>query len=403
MRAAVLVLCVLASLAAVVAAAGEGSSPSSSSSAARAFPLLSKLRSQRLADEKAPGADGHSYRTAAVASEQGAAVEAEALSAHIVALVNSHPNSTWTAGYNGYFRGKSFDFLKASCGTKIDAAKFTTNAVADVPASTAAPVLTSPASSAAAALPASFDARQRWGIKCPSLYDIRDQSGCGSCWAVASAATMTDRQCIASDGAKTSYLSALHVLTCCGEECGSCKGGYPIKAFDMWRDRGVVTGGDFGDEGTCQPYKWEPCQHHVSGPRPKCTAIDETPSCQNRCTGRGEFAQELSKGATSYALSSSEDSIMQEIYEHGPVTAGFMVYSDFPSYRGGVYQHLYGESVGGHAIKVLGWGEENGTKYWLCANSWNVDWGIGGYFKIRRGTNEGGIESMMWSGKASKA
>lgn len=41
----------------------------------------------------------------------------------------------------------------------------------------------------------------------------------------------------------------------------------------------------------------------------------------------------------------------------------------------GVYQHVTGDMLGGHAIKVLGWGEENGTPYWLAANSWNSDWG----------------------------
>lgn len=44
----------------------------------------------------------------------------------------------------------------------------------------------------------------------------------------------------------------------------------------------------------------------------------------------------------------------------------------------GVYQHVTGSELGGHAVKVLGWGEENGTPYWLVANSWNSDWGDNG-------------------------
>lgn len=44
----------------------------------------------------------------------------------------------------------------------------------------------------------------------------------------------------------------------------------------------------------------------------------------------------------------------------------------------GVYKHLTGAAVGGHAIKILGWGEENSTPYWLAANSWNTDWGDNG-------------------------
>lgn len=49
--------------------------------------------------------------------------------------------------------------------------------------------------------------------------------------------------------------------------------------------------------------------------------------------------------------------------------------------------------MGGHAVKVLGYGVENGEKYWLCANSWNEEWGNQGYFKILRGDDECGIES----------
>lgn len=39
---------------------------------------------------------------------------------------------------------------------------------------------------------------------------------------------------------------------------------------------------------------------------------------------------------------------------------------------------MTGDILGGHAIKILGWGEENGTPYWLAANSWNSDWGDNG-------------------------
>jgi hypothetical protein len=33
--------------------------------------------------------------------------------------------------------------------------------------------------------------------------------------------------------------------------------------------------------------------------------------------------------------------------------------------------------------RLLGWGEEAGTPYWLVANSWNYDWGDNGTFKER--------------------
>ena len=41
----------------------------------------------------------------------------------------------------------------------------------------------------------------------------------------------------------------------------------------------------------------------------------------------------------------------------------------------GVYKHTTGQPLGGHAIKIMGWGTEQGEDYWLVANSWNPDWG----------------------------
>lgn len=34
--------------------------------------------------------------------------------------------------------------------------------------------------------------------------------------------------------------------------------------------------------------------------------------------------------------------------------------------------------MGGHAVRILGWGVEDGTPYWLVGNSWNTDWGDNG-------------------------
>ncbi|GBM91116.1 hypothetical protein AVEN_133529-1, partial [Araneus ventricosus] len=40
-----------------------------------------------------------------------------------------------------------------------------------------------------------------------------------------------------------------------------------------------------------------------------------------------------------------------------------------------VYRHVTGQEIGLHAVRILGWGTESGTAYWLVANSWNTDWG----------------------------
>lgn len=49
---------------------------------------------------------------------------------------------------------------------------------------------------------------------------------------------------------------------------------------------------------------------------------------------------------------------------NGPVEGAFTVYEDLLQYKEGVYQHTTGKMLGGHAIRILGWGVENDTPYW---------------------------------------
>jgi cathepsin B len=44
----------------------------------------------------------------------------------------------------------------------------------------------------------------------------------------------------------------------------------------------------------------------------------------------------------------------------------------------GVYKHVTGYELGGHAVKIIGYGVENGQDYWLAVNSWNEDFGDNG-------------------------
>ena len=97
-----------------------------------------------------------------------------------------------------------------------------------------------------------------------------------------------------------------------------------------------------------------------------------------------------------------EQFIMAELYERGPITVAMYVYqslfSFFNNYPTGIYAYKTRSEplLGGHAVNVVGWGEnETGTKYWIAKNSWGPDWGDNGYFKILRGQDFCGIESEI--------
>ena len=45
-----------------------------------------------------------------------------------------------------------------------------------------------------------------------------------------------------------------------------------------------------------------------------------------------------------------------------------------------------------HSTLVVGYGEEEGEKFWIVRNSYGPSWGESGNFRVRRGQNDFGAE-----------
>merc|ERR1719454_2491722 len=90
---------------------------------------------------------------------------------------------------------------------------------------------------------------------------------------------------------------------------------------------------------------------------------------------------------------------MDELHSNGPVVVSLEPKSDLMYYQGGIYEstadeiHQEWERVD-HAVLLIGYGEANGKKYWTLQNSWGPDWGENGFFRMARGINDSGIESI---------
>lgn len=235
--------------------------------------------------------------------------------------------------------------------------------------------------------PDSFDSREAWP-DCSSIRAIRNQSKCGSCWAFSAATVMSDRLCIGSNQKIQTRLSPEDVLACC-YSCGNgCDGGFPNAAWDYFMQSGIVSGDNYGENQWCKSYSIPPdSKDHV------------TPDCKRQCTSNQQinYFTNKTRAQSGYILV-GEEAFKAEISQNGPISASFSVYADFRQYKSGVYWHQTGEIMGGHAIRIVGYGEEGGVKYWLIANTWSPTWGDNGFFKIRRGNNECGIEAEGLAG-----
>lgn len=219
------------------------------------------------------------------------------------------------------------------------------------------------------ATPDTFDARTQWP---KYVHAIRDQSQCGSCWAFGASEAFSDRFAISSSGKVNVVLSPEDMVSCDTTDYG-CGGGYMENAWEYLENTGIVTD-------TCFPY----------------TAGDgqEAP-CATKCTTASEAFTKYKCTSGSVVNPQSVDQIKSEIYSHGPVEGAFSVYEDFYSYKSGVYHYVSGSLLGGHAIKLLGFGTEDGMDYWLAANSWGTTFGMDGFFKIKQG--DCGINDQVYA------
>jgi len=281
--------------------------------------------------------------------------------------INAIPNITWTAADNTAFNGLNLWQFKKSRITLLRKNNHKTSSGNSSADSEADQNRRNLATSTSA-----FDARTKWST---CIHPIRDQGNCGDCWAFAASEVLSDRFCIVTNKSTNTVMSPQFLVSCDNTD-SACNGGSPYYSWKFLEKTGDVSD-------SCFPYK------SSNGAVPSCSSFSR---CSDGSTLRHYYAK---VGSTKSFTTPS--AIQTEVLANGPVEASMDVYSDFMYYSSGIYDTTPGSYyLGGHAVKIVGWGNSNGINYWIVANSWGTYWGESGYFQIQFGSSS--IDSGCYAG-----
>jgi cathepsin B len=204
--------------------------------------------------------------------------------------------------------------------------------------------------------------------------------------------SFADRLCINNEVPSGTIISPEPILECSKQ---GCDGGFPSTAWNWVIDNGGDT--------TCTSQCFKGCAPYDSGSgkSPKCHAG----TCDSGANWPVQY-QAASFKSLSGLFNHDLNLYQTELYNNGPLQACFTVYNNFYTFFSlhpkGIYTEKSGSYLGGHCVKMIGWGTDSGQDYWLFANSWDTTWADQGYFKMARGVNLCGIENQISEGFTKK-
>jgi C1A family cysteine protease len=254
-------------------------------------------------------------------------------------------------------------------------------------------------------------------VKKGGVTEVKNQGTCGSCWTFSTVGALEGAMHVA--GRKMVDLSMQHILACDkgGHACG---GGSMDQAFSWVEENGVPSLADepylcqdansaqcknmqcdacskqTGEScwfGTCKKVEGSVCNkaglfHHCECPDDqcfsdgKCGAPAKKPSLVLEV---GDVVKYTDVAPTENAL---EAAVAQQPVSVA-IEADQMV---FQHYTSGVLTNDACGSNLDHGVLAVGYGVDNGQKYWKVKNSWGTVFGEDGYIRIEKGDAANGGE-----------
>lgn len=200
-------------------------------------------------------------------------------------------------------------------------------------------------------LPASVDWRDQGVVTA-----VKNQGGCGSCWAFAATETVESAYARATGDlvelAPQAFVSCMANPDQCGGS-GGCEGAIAELAFNYTAEKGMPLAGDF-------PYTAS-----------DSACIDYTPAVK----------------VDGYVTlpTNDADALATALANIGPIAVSVAA-SQFSYYGGGIFNGCTGSTGAeiNHAVQAVGYSED----YWLIRNSWGSSWGESGYIKLSRSQDD---------------
>lgn len=199
------------------------------------------------------------------------------------------------------------------------------------------------------------------------LGPIRNQMGCGACWAFTAAAAFESNY--AKKNGKIIDISEQTILNCTPD--GDCTGGIPHIVIDAW----------FLNE--------QPIESEENNP------YREFPS---DCTAKISEYEVINYGILDFNFlypfipKVSDENIKKAILNYGAIPSGVYVDLEFQEYQGGVFSGTT-HGIANHAVNIVGWDDTKDA--WIIRNSWGSEWGENGYMWLKYGSNKIG-EGSLW-------